>query len=74
MATVLKVQLSTANGDSGTITIKNPRADITVARVNAGMSGFLTGASQLKHRSSVGDGYTTVSDMKLVTETDVPEN
>lgn len=73
MSTVLKIQLSTANGDTGTITVKNPRADINVGRVNAGVSGFLTGVSQLKHRSSDGDGYTAVSDMKLVTETDVPE-
>lgn len=52
--------------------MKNPLADITRESVLSGMAGFLTGASQLKHRSSTGDGYTSVSDMKLVTESEVP--
>lgn len=71
--TVAKITISTANGQTSTITIKNPRNNLTLQWVQTAMAGFLTGAAQLKHRSSSGDGYTTVDSAKYVTEADVPD-
>ena len=71
--TVAKITIATANGQTSTITIKKPMNNLTIQDAQAAMAGFLTGAAQLKHRSSSGDGYITVDSAKYVTESDFPE-
>lgn len=70
MSQVLKIQLETAGGDVGTITIARPRADLERARVVA-VFGQFSGAAALRHRGSSGDAYTTVKSAKYVTETEL---
>lgn len=70
MASVIKVQLETAGGDVGTLTIQRPIANATLTQVNAAFAQF-TGAAALRHRSSTGDAYTGVKSAKYVTEEDI---
>lgn len=70
MSQVLKIQLETAGGDVGTITINRPRAELARANVTAVFNQF-TGVAALRHRSSSGDPYTSVKTAKYVTETEL---
>lgn len=70
MSQVLKIQLETASGDVGTITVSRPRTNLDRAGVVAAFSKF-TGAAALRHRGSGGDPYTSVKSAKYVTETEL---
>lgn len=73
MATVAKIQLETASGDVGTITISRPRNNLTLTQVNT-VFGRFTDAAALRHRSSSGEPYTSVKSAKYVIEENITDD